>query len=136
MPRFQLLLDSSHCDAPQVVQTSNFSGIYHMAVASALEWRPTKETCSKVCQEFEIYNLQLGPSTQGFSTWVFVAFSEVSSALAGIIPGLHEPLSQNVWKLSLNPSIPPFTEMYAFLMPNLPFLLSLVPCQRKISVHI
>ena len=61
VPRFQLVLDSSHCDAPQVVQTSNFSGIDHMAVASALEWRPTKETCSKVCQEFEIYNLQLGP---------------------------------------------------------------------------
>lgn len=55
VPRFQLILDSSHCDAPQVVQTSNFSGIDHMAVASALEWRPTKETCSNVSPAGSFY---------------------------------------------------------------------------------
>lgn len=128
VPRFQLILDSSHCDAPQVVQTSNFSGIDHMAVASALEWRPTKETCSNVSPAGSFYPGLLDLGLRGLLR------SEQCSCRNH--PGLHEPPSQNVWKLSLNPSIPPFTELYAFLMPNLPFLLSLVPCQRKISVHI
>ena len=134
---FQLGLDSSYCGAPQVVQTSNFSGIDHMAVASALEWRPTKQTRSNVCQEWKFEQLQLGPCTHRglLDLGLRALLRSEQCCFAGTIPGLHESPSQNIWKLSLNPSIPPFSQMYAFLMPNVPFLLSLVPCQRKISVH-